>query len=92
MGASIFQYYNKDVEKNILFHFQNKSNKQLARGSPIVVYHAQLFFTKTFIILNFQLVTMFHLVATLCEGGGTLKMVVMFNDILIPTTIPQRTI
>jgi hypothetical protein len=35
---------------------------------------------------------MFHLVTTLCEGGGTLEMVVVFDDILIPTTIPQRTI
>lgn len=32
------------------------------------------------------------MVATLCEGGETLEMMVMFDDILIPTTIPQCTI
>jgi hypothetical protein len=38
------------------------------------------FFFKTMAIFYIKLVVMFHLVATLCEGGGTLKMAVTLKD------------
>jgi hypothetical protein len=38
-------------------------------GAVIVVYQTPLFFNETFVIISFQSVIVFQLVATLYEGG-----------------------
>jgi hypothetical protein len=47
-------------------------------GLTIVMYQTTLFFIETFTIPNIKLVIMFHLAITLCEGGGTPRMVDRF--------------
>lgn len=41
-------------------------------------------------ISNIQLLIMFRMATTLCEGGGTLEMVVTSEDPLELTRFPQR--
>ncbi len=54
------------------------------------MYQAPSFFVETLFIPNIQPIKIFHLVITLCKrGGGTLGMVTMSNDILIPSN-PQH--
>jgi hypothetical protein len=48
------------------------------------------FFIETMAISNIQLLIMFCMAATLCEGGGTLEMVVTSKDPLELTRFPQH--
>jgi hypothetical protein len=58
-------------------------------GMVKVVCQAPLFYVKTLAISNIQPTAMFHLVATLCENGGTLKVMVRWEDTFVPSTIPR---
>ncbi len=48
---------------------------------------APLVFAEILAISNFELVIVFRLVATLCENGGTLNVMVKLEDIFVPLTI-----
>jgi hypothetical protein len=54
-----------------------------------VVCQAPLFFDETLAISSIQLVVMFCLVATLCENGGTPKVMVKLEDTFVPFVIPR---
>jgi hypothetical protein len=54
-----------------------------------VVCQAPLFFDETLAISRIQLTTVFCLVATLCENGGTPKVMVMLEDTFLPSIIPR---
>jgi hypothetical protein len=48
-----------------------------------------IFSTETLAISGIQLVLVFHLVATLCENGGTPKMMVRSKDTFVPLVVPH---
>jgi hypothetical protein len=48
-----------------------------------------MFFTKTLAISDIQLATMFQLVATLCENGGTLNVMVRSKNIFVILVVPH---
>jgi hypothetical protein len=48
-----------------------------------------MFFTKTLAISDIQLATMFQLVATLCENGGTLNVMVRFENTFVFLAVPH---
>jgi hypothetical protein len=56
-------------------------------GVAKMMYSTPLFFIKTLAIISIQLVTMFYLTTTLCESGGTLDVVVRFEDIFVATIV-----
>jgi hypothetical protein len=47
-----------------------------------------LFFNETFVIISFQLIIMFQFVATLYEGGGTLRTRVVLDKDSKLTIVP----
>jgi len=59
-------------------------------GVAMVVYKTQLFFTKTFVILNIQVAMVFSLVTILCESWATPQMVAKSNDDSIMTKVPHN--
>jgi hypothetical protein len=58
-------------------------------GLAKTIYQAPFFFVKTLAISSIQPIAMFHLAATLCENGGTLKVMVRLEDIFVPLAIPR---
>jgi hypothetical protein len=58
-------------------------------GAAKAVCQAPLFFAKTLAISGIQPTTMFCLVATLCENGGTLEVMVRLEDTSVPHVIPH---
>jgi hypothetical protein len=58
-------------------------------GVAKVVCEAPLFSIETLAISSIQLVVVFLLVATLCENGGTPKVMVRSEDTFVPSAIPH---
>ncbi len=58
-------------------------------GVAKTMCEAPLFSTKTLANLGIQLTTVFHLVATLCENGGTLEIMVRSKDTFLPHVVPH---
>jgi hypothetical protein len=58
-------------------------------GAAKVMCQAPLFSTKTLAILGIQATTMFRLVATLCENGGALEVMVRLEDTFVAHGIPH---
>jgi hypothetical protein len=50
--------------------FVTKASSSLL-GVAKGAYQTLLYFIETFVTLGFQLTTMFYLMVTLCQGGGT---------------------
>jgi hypothetical protein len=48
-----------------------------------------LFFVETLAISGIQPAIVFHLVATLCENGGTSNVMVRSEDTFVPSVIPH---
>jgi hypothetical protein len=58
-------------------------------GVAKVMCQAPLFSTETLAILGIQLAIVFCLTTTLCENGGTLKMMVRSEDIFVHPIVPH---
>jgi hypothetical protein len=58
-------------------------------GASKAMCQAPLFFVKILAISSIQPVAVFHLVATLCENGGTPKVMVRSKDTFVPPTVPH---
>ncbi len=58
-------------------------------GVANAVCQTSLFPTKTLAISSIQATTVFPLAATLCENGGTLKVMVRLEDIFVLLVIPH---
>jgi hypothetical protein len=54
-----------------------------------IVCQTPLFFVETLAISGIQPIVVFCLVATLCENGGTPKVMVRLEDTFVPSTIPH---
>jgi hypothetical protein len=50
---------------------------------------APVFYVKTLAISNIQLVIVFHLVATLCDNGGTSNVMVRSENIFVLLIVPH---
>jgi hypothetical protein len=58
-------------------------------GVANAVCQTPLFSTKTLAISSIQATTVFPLATTLCENGGTPKVMVRSEDIFVPLAIPH---
>lgn len=67
---------------------RTKAPNNLLKGGNTNVSNT-IFFTKSLIIPNIQPTSMFHLMITLCEDGGTPRMVIMLNTNSIMTVVPH---
>ncbi len=74
--------------KMLIFIRRSKAPTSLM-GATKAMCWAPLFFAKTLCISSFQPTTMFHLVVTLCENGGTLDVIVRSKDTFVPLAIPH---
>jgi hypothetical protein len=72
-----------------LFPFQNEGITKFVGGGNNGVLMTTVFI-ESFNIPNFQLTSIFPLVATLCEGGGTPKMVATLEDPIVSTVVHQH--
>jgi len=87
MGASIFNGVSITSKKTFGSTSRTITLNNLL-GAVIVVYQTPLFFNETFVIISFQSIIVFQLVATLYEGRGTLRMGVVLNKDSILTIVP----
>jgi hypothetical protein len=74
--------------KTLNFIFRSKAPHKFD-GVAKAVCQASLFFAKTLAISNIQLATMFQLVATLSENGGTLNVMVRSKNIFVILVVPH---
>ncbi len=70
------------------FIFKSKAPISLV-GAAKAMCQTPLFSAKTLTISSIQATTMFRLAATLCENGGTSKVMVSLEDTFVPPTIPH---
>ncbi len=58
-------------------------------GAAVAMCQTPLFFAKTLAISSIQPSIVFYLVATLCENGGTPKVMVRSKSTFVPLEIPH---
>ncbi len=58
-------------------------------GMAKIMCQAPLFFAEMLASSGIQLAIMFHLVITLCENGGTPKVMVRLEDTFVPLEVPH---
>jgi hypothetical protein len=73
--------------KTLNFIPKSKAPKSLM-GVAKAVCQTPLFFVETLAISCIQPTTRFCLVVTLCENGGTLKVMVRSEDTFVPHAVP----
>jgi hypothetical protein len=85
MGASTFSRMLRKAP-NYILKFKTPTSLM---GAAKTMCHAPLCSIVTLLILSIQLGVMFRLVATLCENGGTLDVMVRSEDTFVPHAIPH---
>ncbi len=84
MGVSTFS----GVLRKVPIYIPRSKAPTSLMGATKGMCQATLFFAMTLAISSIQLAIVFHLVATLCENGGTSNVIVKSKDTFVLLVIP----